>query len=127
MKKSKVILFNIIGIIVIGLLIIGFALLTNVAPGQSKGDVEMNAEEKAMTEALEPSVQMIFDDAEHFFVTLEEELAHIDIELARTPDTGDDRLLSGFIVELLREDIVAAGEVTLHYTGAPGMEEKERF
>lgn len=127
MKKSKVLLLNIIGIIIIALLVFGFALLTNVEPGQGKEEREMNAQEERTAEEIEPVVDVIFDETRYFFVTLEEEFARIDIELQRGPEARDDSLLSGFILQLLREDIVAEGEVTLNYTKAPGEEEKEKF
>lgn len=127
MKKSKVILLNIIGIIILALLVFGFALLTNVEPGEGKEEVSMNAQEERAAEKMEPVLNVIFDETRSFFVTLEEEFARIDIELQRGPEAQDDSLLSGFILQLLREDIVTEGEVTLNYTEAQGENEKEKF
>ncbi|SDJ11044.1 hypothetical protein [Salimicrobium halophilum] len=127
MGRSKGKLMNIAGITIPMLIVLGLALGANIEPGQGKENQEMNEEEKAVAVASEPVIDVIFEETEHFFVRLDEEFAHIDIELDREPEVEDDRLLSGFIFELLREGIVKEGEVTLYYTEVPGTVEKERF
>ncbi|WP_347861010.1 hypothetical protein U0355_09930 [Salimicrobium sp. PL1-032A] len=63
MKRSKVVLLNILGIFLIGLVVIGFALLTDITPvDEEQESLKMNEEEERLAES--PVRETIVEEAE---------------------------------------------------------------